>query len=417
MFSMHPHPWLKDVYWKNVGKTHKELQLGKLISFALTSALCLLWTIPMGFISTLSSIEGLRGEFEFVDDLLTRLPWLEPLFAQLAPLMIVVANEILKMILELLSGLEGPISGAVVQAKLFTKLSAFMIIQTFFVTAIGGSIISELSAMIQEPGLIIDLLANSLPGQSTFYIQILLVDTFLSMGVELLRVSAVVQAAVRCCVGPRLTEKEQQTTWMGIRPLSNPSEFEHASLLAGTVLYFTVYFVYAALAPITTFFMFICFALMAAGYRHQFVYIYPTFPDSGGKLWVAFLRMVPVCMIIAQVTILGMLALNKTAIASAMMIPLLVITILFTMYIHQKHFVLTEHLPAKDAVAADSKMNAEREMDFDFVKDIYIQPELRERELFPENLSVEREIEQGCIRFMTPPASENGDTNRAHAAL
>lgn len=400
------HILLVDVFWINVGKTHKELQLGKLISFGLTVTLCLLWTIPMGFISTLSSIEGLRGEFKAVDELLNKYTWLEPLFAQLAPLLIIVANEALKMILEMLSGLEGPISGAVVQAKLFTKLSSFMIIQTFFVTAIGGSIVSELSAMIQEPALIIDLLAKTLPTQSTFYIQILLVDTFLSMGLELLRVMPVATATIRSCVGPNLTEKERSTTWMGLlRPLSAPAEFEHANLLAGTVLYFTVFFVYAALAPITTIFMLLCFTLMAAGYRHQFVYIYPTFPDSGGKLWVAFLRMLPACMIIAEITIVGMLALSKAGTASAIMIPLLVITILFTVYIHQKHFALTEHLPAKDAVLVDLRNS---EMNFDFLKDLYVQPEMRDRELLPENITVEREIQHGCLEFVTPPGSEAG---------
>jgi len=363
----------------------------------------------MGFISTLSSIQGLRGEIKLLNDLLNKFPWLEPLFAQLAPLLIVVANAILKMVLEMLSGLEGPISGAVVQAKVFTKFSSFMIIQTFFVTAIGGSIVAELSAMIREPALIIDLLAKTLPTQSTFYIQILLVDTFLSMGLELLRVSAVANAIIRSFVGPNLTDKERSTTWMGIRPLSDPAEFEHANLLAGTVLYFTVFFVYAALAPITTIFMLLCFTITTGGYRHQFVYIYPTSPDSGGKLWVAFLQIVPVCMIIAQVTIVGMLALNKAATASAMMIPLLVITILFTIYIHQKHFALTEHLPAKDAVMADLRNNAEREMNFDFVKDKYIQPELCEREILPENTTVEREIEHGCLTFATPPGSEAGE--------
>lgn len=226
----------------------------------------------MGFISTLSSIEGLRGEVKFVDDLLNKHEWLEPFFAQLAPLLIVVANEVLKIVLELLSGLEGPISGAVVQAKLFTKLSSFMIIQTFFVTAIGGSIVSELSAMIQEPGLIIDLLAKTLPSQSTFYIQILLVDTSLNLGVELLRVSAIAQAAIRGLVGPKLTEKERSKAFLGIRPLCDPLEFEHADVLASTVLYFTVFFVYAALAPLTTFFMFVCFTVMSIGYRHQFIY-------------------------------------------------------------------------------------------------------------------------------------------------
>jgi hypothetical protein len=171
-----------DIFWRNVGKTHKELQMGKLISLGLTVALCLLWTIPMSTIATLSSIEGLKGEFAFVADMLEYSPWLEPVFAQLAPLLIIVANLVLKMILEYLSMFEGPISGAVVQASLFVKLAAFMIIQTFFVTAISGGLLSTLSDLIERPTEIINLLANSLPTQSTFFIQILLVDTFINMG-------------------------------------------------------------------------------------------------------------------------------------------------------------------------------------------------------------------------------------------
>jgi hypothetical protein len=149
---------------------------------------------------------------------------------------------------------------------------------------------------------------------------------------------------------------------------------------------------------------------MSVGYRHQFVYIYPTFPDSGGKLWVAFFKLLPSLMIMAQVTMLGVLALNKSAIASSMMIPLLIITVLFTFYINQQHFSLTEHLPAKDAMMVDLRNKSNNhggEMDFDFLKDKYIQPELRDHEVWPENLNVEREIEHGCLAFSTPPGSED----------
>jgi hypothetical protein len=102
----------------------------------------------MSFISSLSTIDGLR-KFEWINRMLDYLPWLEPVLAQLAPLLIVVANMALKYILEFLSSFEGPISGAVVQASLFGKLSTFMIIQTFFVSAISGSLISQLTAMLQ----------------------------------------------------------------------------------------------------------------------------------------------------------------------------------------------------------------------------------------------------------------------------
>ena len=99
--------------------------------------------------------------------------------------------------------------------------------------------------------------------------QILIVDTAISLSVELLRIVAVGNAAVRGLVGPNLTEKERETTWMGIRPLADPLEFEHADLMSITVLYFVVFFVYAVLAPITSVFMFICFLLIGAAYRHQ----------------------------------------------------------------------------------------------------------------------------------------------------
>ena len=102
----------------------------------------------MSFISSLSTIEGLR-EIDWINRMLDALPWLEPVLAQLAPLLIVVANQLLKIILEYLSTFEGPVSGAVVQASLFGKLSIFMIIQTFFVSAISGSLISQFTAFFQ----------------------------------------------------------------------------------------------------------------------------------------------------------------------------------------------------------------------------------------------------------------------------
>lgn len=95
----------------------------------------------MSFIASLSSVEGLRNEVEFIDDMLNEFPALIPVFEVAAPLFVVVANSLLPIILRSITLFEGPISGAVVEASLFVKLSAFMIIQTFFVSAIFGSVI------------------------------------------------------------------------------------------------------------------------------------------------------------------------------------------------------------------------------------------------------------------------------------
>ena len=132
----------KDVNWNNISRTHESLQLGKLSSLAMTVGLCLLWTIPMTFIATLSSVDALRNKVKFVDEMLNFLPFLMPVFEIVAPLLVVIANSLLPTILEIITSFEGPISGAVAHASLFAKLAGFMVIQTFFVSAISGSIVA-----------------------------------------------------------------------------------------------------------------------------------------------------------------------------------------------------------------------------------------------------------------------------------
>jgi hypothetical protein len=127
-------PAPNDVFWANVGRSHKNLQLGYLMSMALTATLCVFWTVPMAFFASLSSVEGLREQIKFIDDLLNMAPFLVPVFQQLAPFLVVAFNGLLPPILTWLSAFEGPVSGAVIEASTFSKLAAFMIIQTFFVS-------------------------------------------------------------------------------------------------------------------------------------------------------------------------------------------------------------------------------------------------------------------------------------------
>jgi hypothetical protein len=69
---------------------------------------------------------------------------------------------------------------------MFIKLATFMIIQTFFVSAVSGSITKEISNIIDDPTSIIDLLANTLPAQSTLFIQVRVSATKQSSGTTIL---------------------------------------------------------------------------------------------------------------------------------------------------------------------------------------------------------------------------------------
>jgi hypothetical protein len=55
-----------DVFWDNVGKSHKSRLLGQLLSFALSAVLCFFWTIPVSVISGFSEIDTLKTSIPFL---------------------------------------------------------------------------------------------------------------------------------------------------------------------------------------------------------------------------------------------------------------------------------------------------------------------------------------------------------------
>ena len=103
-------------------------------------------------------------------------------------------------------------------------------------------------------------MAKELPKQSAYFIQIIIVQNLLSLGIELLRISPVVQNALRKVVskilGHNLTDKERESTFIGLRSLDDPLEYYFGRELGSKIiLALMVLYVYGAgMAPITCYF-------------------------------------------------------------------------------------------------------------------------------------------------------------------
>jgi hypothetical protein len=103
-------------------------------------------------------------------------------------------------------------------------------------------------------------------------------------------------------------------------------------------------------------------------------------------------------MMIAQVTIIGMLGLKRASYSSFAMIFLLIATMLFTYFIKQEHFKLAMILSAKECVNADIS-NLDASVDWSIFRGQYVQPELRERQVAPENSIPDGNLSRGIYRF------------------
>jgi hypothetical protein len=84
------------------------------------------------------------------------------------------------------------------------------------------------------------------------------------MGFEILRIIPLIFAFIRSFLPPNLTEKERQTSVLGLfRPLADPSDFGHADSLAQIALNFIIMLVYATIAPLTVFIQAFCFLFVS----------------------------------------------------------------------------------------------------------------------------------------------------------
>lgn len=158
------------VFWKNVGLNHWKLQATSILAGALTLVTCVLWTIPVAFIASLAKVQELKKDYKFLADAADAWSLFDDLLAAVAPLALIVLNSLLPAILGFYCKLEGHIGTPSLQASLFNKLTLFQLVQTFFVSAISGSLFDQLTCLTNDPaGQTIRILATSLPSQAVTF--------------------------------------------------------------------------------------------------------------------------------------------------------------------------------------------------------------------------------------------------------
>ena len=140
-FEVKSSPLPDQIYWGNIGLDHKKQQLGYLVAQLLTLFLCVFWTIPVSFVSSLSEIESLKTLIPSLGQAVEKYPWIESILAQLNPILIVVLKAMLPKILRKFCEREGHISETDLNASLLSKLSQFLVRMRMLIICIYSMIL------------------------------------------------------------------------------------------------------------------------------------------------------------------------------------------------------------------------------------------------------------------------------------
>lgn len=354
------------LFWKMVGKDKEARQGGYVLSMAATVALCLFWTVILGLF--MNFVDGDKHR-DSNPGLASFLNILDPILFNTLQL------GILPVILKLVSKLELLPADSVLEASAFWKMAMFSLIQNFFVNVLSGGV--ESYEIIAEPIELFQVMAKELPGKVYAFISSMMVTTCIGTVVELFRVVPLIYAFFRLFFGRRLTKKERAMSCGPFKPFGIVDKVIYSKVMNRYILFYMVLNVYTALTPIVNWFTAVLFCFASSIFRHQFIFIYPNTPDSGGQMWLIFMKVQMILMLLGQIVSMFFFLWKNAFWGMVAMIPLLVIQCLFTVYLSRRHFKIGSVLPAYSALQQDLE-NKEKEVDFSVFEDSYLHPALKE---------------------------------------
>ena len=149
-------------------------------------------------------------------------------------------------------------------------------------TSIAGSIFDTLAIIIETPESAFEMLGNSLPRMSSFFVSFVTIKTFVGLGVEISRVVSIIQSALLLFLFPNSTLRAQRSTRLGMRAIDDPGWFAFHKVLAQDMLVVVISVVFAVVAPIVLIPCAVFCFVSRIIWTHQFLYVYESAFETGG---------------------------------------------------------------------------------------------------------------------------------------
>lgn len=162
-------PEPRQLVWKNLTKTFYERWIRQYIVYGIVFLTILFYMIPIAAISAFTTLENLRKYLPFLKAIVDQKAVKTILEAYLPQLALIVFLALLPSLLLFLSKEEGiPSQGHVIRAA-SGKYFYFIVLNVFLGVTLGGTLFTSMKTIIKEPKTVVDLLADSLPPNATFF--------------------------------------------------------------------------------------------------------------------------------------------------------------------------------------------------------------------------------------------------------
>lgn len=376
-------PHVDEVVWGNIGVSYNTKSYWKVISIALTCAIILFWTIPTGFIVSLSKVDSLKENWAWLAGVIEDNEWIGSVLEQLSPLMLSVMTALAPIIFGILSKREGHATGSEVETSLLNKLVAYQVFVVFLLPIIGGTLIDcamgKGSDDIKDVSKMVKTVSEAIPQQSSFFVTYQIVQTFVILTLELLRLTPIIKAGIYSVFAPKLTPRERESPWFGLSPLSNPGTFGTTDGISQYYIVLIFVMVFCGVAPIMCYFSFLYLFLSDLVYRWAVLCVHDPSPNSDGAFFPSLYRFCIGALIFSQVIIATLMGTKEVPLPATFSLILPFLTALFHLFVNARYPRTAMNLPLDECVLIDSRRARQNEDLEKILEDMYKQPAMAER--------------------------------------
>ncbi|KAF9683981.1 hypothetical protein SADUNF_Sadunf04G0070400 [Salix dunnii] len=333
-------PEPRDVHWAFFSSSFIKRWIFKLVVPVASFALIVLFLIPVVIVQGLANLNQLEVWFPFLKGILSLTVVSQVITGYLPSLILQLFLFFVPPIMLTFSAIQGYISHSRIERSACSKMLWFIIWNVFFANVLSGSALYQVNVFL-EPKNIPRVLAEAVPGQASFFISYVVTSGWTKLSSELFRLIPLV-----CSFCKRLFSGK------------DGNEFEVPSLPyyndIPTILFFGLLGItYFFLAPLILPFLLVYFCLGYIIFRNQLLNVYAPKYETTGKFWPIVHNSTVFSLILMHIIAFGIFGLKKLPLASSLIIPLPVLTLIFNAYCQNRFLPLFKAYPTECLVKKD----------------------------------------------------------------
>lgn len=339
-----------DVYWPFFSSSFMRRWISKLLVIVAFILLTILFLIPVVIVQGLTNLNQLETWLPFLKSILTLTIVSEVITGYLPSLILQLFLKAVPPIMEFFSSIQGYMALSDIEKSACNKVLWFTIWNVFFANVLSGSALYLIN-IILDPKNIPAKLAVAVPAQASFFIAYVVTSGWTGVSSELFRVIPFIFSLIR---KPFVKSEDDD-----IEVPSIPYHKEIPKILFFGLLGITYFF----LAPLILAFLLVYLCLGYIIFRNQFLNVYAPKYETAGKFWPIVHNSMIFSLVLMHAIAIGIFTVKKLSIASTLIFPLPVLTLLFNEYCRKRFLPIFIAYSAESLIKRDRQDQNEPSMD------------------------------------------------------